>query len=205
MVMSIDENVFKDSFVRKKTSFYSNICMDYNQSPLNMVVDYMFKVFDAQVDGMGDLSNIKNSLHHVFVGVELSKVDKYMNLTILLTGYESYLKKIYYLIHGETLKRTDGEEYATLSDAFMAFPSITALRCSPKQEHRLLYSEMNLLREWRNLVCNYSLDFNEKQLDSALDIVTDMYIFIIAAEMSKINKLFNTIKGQLKVRPHETE
>ena len=43
-----------------------------------------------------------------------------------------------------------------------------------------------MLRELRNRVCNYSLDYNEKQLDSALDIVTDMYIFIIAAEKENL-------------------
>jgi type I restriction enzyme R subunit len=119
-----------------------------------------------------------------------------MNLTCLLTGYESYLKKIYYLIHGEALKRPFDEGYHTLMDAIMAFPSIRALRRSPKQEHRLLFSEMNMLRNLRNEM-RFSPHFlNEKQLGSALDIVTDMYIFIIAAEMSKINKSFNTIKGQ---------
>lgn len=181
-----DEESLKDHIVEKKSNFYSNICKDYNQSPLNMVVDYMFKVLDAQVNGMGDLSYIKDVFLHVLGGEELSQVDKNINLTILLTRYESYLKNIYYLIHGETLKRTDGEEYTTLKDAIMAFPSIRALRCSIKKEHQILFSEMNMLRKLRNWVCNYSLDYNEKQLDSALDMVTDMYIFIIAAEIKNL-------------------
>lgn len=191
-----DERSLKDSIFDKKLNFYSNICKDYNQSPFNMVVDYMFKVFDAQVEGFEDTSSIKIALYHVFGGKELLMVDKYVNLNILLTRYESYLKKIYYLIHGEALKSPFGEGYPTLMDAIMAFPSIRALRCSPKPEHRLLFSEMNMLRKLRNGM-RFSPPFpNEKQLDSALDIVIDTYIFIIAAEMSKINKSFNTIKGQ---------
>ena len=191
-----DERSLKDSIFDKKLNFYSNICKDYNQSPFNMVVDYMFKVFDAQVEGFEDTFSIKIALYHVFGGKELLMVDKYVNLNILLTRYESYLKKIYYLIHGEALKRPFDEGYPTLMDAIMAFPSIRALRCSPKPEHRLLFSEMNMLRKLRNGMRFSPPFFNEKQLGSALDIVTDMYIFIIAAEMSKINKSFNTIKGQ---------
>lgn len=184
-----DEESLKDHIVEKKSNFYSNICKDYNQSPLNMVVEFMFKVIDAQVDGFEDTFSVKIALYHVFGGKELLMVDKYVNLNILLTRYESYLKKIYYLIHGEALKRPFDEGNPTLMDAIMAFPSIRALRCSPKQEHLLLFSEMNMLRNLRNGMRFSPPFFNEKQLGSALDIVTDMYIFILAAEMENLEVL----------------
>ena len=149
----------------------------------------MFKVIDAQVDGFEDTFSVKIALYHVFGGKELLMVDKYVNLNILLTRYESYLKKIYYLIHGEALKRPFDEGNPTLMDAIMAFPSIRALRCSPKQEHLLLFSEMNMLRNLRNGMRFSPPFFNEKQLGSALDIVTDMYIFILAAEMENLEVL----------------
>ena len=122
-----DERSLKDSIFDKKLNFYSNICKDYNQSPFNMVVDYMFKVFDAQVEGFEDTFSIKIALYHVFGGKELLMVDKYVNLNILLTRYESYLKKIYYLIHGEALKRPFGEGNPTLMDAIMAYISYIAV------------------------------------------------------------------------------
>ena len=191
--MDYNENTLIDCIVEKKSKFYENICKDYNQVPFDMVVDYMFKVIVAQVDGMGELPSIKNALYHVFGGEKLSSLYKYIDLNNLLSGYESYLKKIYYLIHGEALKRNEGEGYATLRDAIMAFPSIRELRNSPKQEHRLLFSEMNILRNLRNELCYSSPVLTEKQLDSALDMVTDMYIFIIAVEIINIIKSSKSI------------
>lgn len=181
---SITMNI-KDSIVEKKSNFYSNICKDYNQVPLNIVVDYIFKVIDAHVDGMGDLGRIKMSLYDVFGGKELSVVDKIVALTVLSNQYEFFLKKIYYLIHGET----DEARHITLSNVFSASPSLIKLENSPKQEDRLLFSELIMLRKIRNETCHAAHTtprLNEKQLDSAIDIVTDMYIFITAAEINNL-------------------
>ena len=182
MNMNNIEKALKDSIVKKKSNFYSNICKDYNQVPLNIVVDYMFKVIDAHVDGMGDLARIKMSLFDVFGGKELTMVDKIVTLAILSSQYELFLKKIYYLIHEET----DEKRHTTLLNAFRLFPSLIKLKNSSKQEHRLLFSELKMLRQIRNETCHAAYAkprLNEMQLDSAIDIVTDMYIFITAAEI----------------------
>ena len=172
--ISITMNI-KDSIVEKKSNFYSNICKDYNQVPLNIVVDYIFKVIDAHVDGMGDLSRIKMSLYDVFGGKELSVVDKIVALTVLSNQYEFFLKKIYYLIHG----KNDEERHTTI-------PCVLSLLKPKYKEHLLLFSELKMLMQIRDEThhaAHTTPRLNEKQLESAIDIVTDMYIFITAAEI----------------------
>ena len=95
----------EDSIVEKKSNFFSKICKDYNQVPLNMVVDYMFKVIDAHVDGMGDLGRIRMSLYDVFGCKELSVVDKIVALTILSSQYELFLKKSIISFTGKTMRK----------------------------------------------------------------------------------------------------
>ena len=172
--ISITMNI-KEKKKKKKSNFYSNICKDYNQVPLNIVVDYIFKVIDAHVDGMGDLGRIKMELYDVFGGKELSVVDKIVALTVLSNQYELFLKKIYYLIHG----KNDEERHTTI-------PGVLSLLKPKYKEHLLLFSELKMLMQIRDEThhaAHTTPRLNEKQLDSAIDIVTDMYIFITAADI----------------------
>ena len=173
-----DERSLKDSIFDKKLNFYSNICKDYNQSPFNMVVDYMFKVFDAQVEGFEDTFSIKIALYHVFGGKELLMVDKYVNLNILLTRYESYLKKIYYLIHDEEVEGQDGKS-ASLADSIHAFECLWNLKYGHTEEAQKYSQYLQMLRDWRNNFSSHNAPVaSEQEIDAAIQIVVAMYLYV---------------------------
>jgi type I restriction enzyme R subunit len=117
----------------------------------------------------------------------LSLSDKRMHLDMLLLRYEVYLKKLYYLIHGEELPAREEGQGATLSNAIFAFPALRGLKNNPKPEYQEFSQRLSMLRQLRNHESHGSLEISEQEVDAAIRIVIDMYLFVTGMNVDNLS------------------
>ena len=153
-------------------------------------VNCMFKVLNTPslpgLDGMDSV--VKESLNMVCMAEGLSLSDKRMHLDMLLLRYEVYLKKLYYLIHGEELPAREEGQGATLSNAIFAFTALRGLKNNPKPEYQEFSQRLSMLRQLRNHESHGSIEISEQEVDAAIRIVIDMYLFVTGMNVSELEK-----------------
>ena len=152
-------------------------------------VDTMFRILNTPslsgLDGMDGV--VKDSLNMVCMAEGLSLSDKRMHLDMLLLRYEVYLKKLYYLIHGEELPAKEEGQSATLSNAIFAFPELRGLKNNPKPEYQEFSQRLSLLRQLRNHESHGSVEISEQEVDAAIRIVIDMYLFVTGMNVNNLS------------------
>ncbi len=116
----------------------------------------------------------------------LSLTDKRMYLDMLLMRYEVYLKKLYYLIHGEELPAREEGMNATLSNAIFAFPALKGLKNNPHPAFQEFYQRLAMVRQLRNEESHGSIHISEQEVDAALSIVIDMYLFVTGMNITEL-------------------
>ena len=153
-------------------------------------VNTMFRVLNTPslpgLDGMDSV--VKDSLNIVCMAEGLSLSDKRTQLDMLLLRYEVYLKKLYYLIHGEELPSREEGQGATLSNAIFAFPALRGLKNNPKPEYQEFSQRLSLLRQLRNQESHGSIEINEQEVDAAIRIVIDMYLFVTGMNVNNLSE-----------------
>ena len=110
-----------------------------------------------------------------------------MHLDMLLLRYEVYLKKLYYLIYGEELPAREEGQGATLSNAIFAFPALRGLKNNPKPEFQEFSQRLSMLRQLRNHESHGSIEIKEQEVDAAIHIVIDMYLFVTGMNVDKLS------------------
>ena len=160
-------------------------------------VNTMFRVLNTPslpgLDGMDSV--VKDSLNIVCMAEDLSLSDKRTQLDMLLMRYEVYLKKLYYLIHGEELPSREEGQGATLSNAIFAFPALRGLKNNPKPEYLEFSQRLSLLRQLRNQESHGSIEINEQEVDAAIRIVIDMYLFVTGMNVDNLSEENDTTIG----------
>ena len=138
----------------------------------------------SSLDGMDSV--VKESLNMVCMAEGLSLIDKRMYLDMLLMRYEVYLKKLYYLIHGEELPAKEEGQGATLSNAIFAFPALRGLKNNPNPAFQEFYQRLTMVRQLRNEESHGSIHISEQEVDAALRIVIDMYLFVTGMNITEL-------------------
>ena len=160
-------------------------------------VNAMFRVLNTPslpgLDGMDSV--VKESLNIVCMAEDLSLSDKRTQLDMLLMRYEVYLKKLYYLIHGEELPSREEGQGATLSNAIFAFPALRGLKNNPKPEYQEFSQRLSLLRQLRNQESHGSVEISEQEVDAAIRIVIDMYLFVTGMNVDNLSEENETTVG----------
>ncbi len=136
------------------------------------------------LDGMDSV--VKESLNMVCMAEGLSLSDKRMHLDMLLMRYEVYLKKLYYLIHKEEIPAREEGQGATLSNAVFAFPALRGLKNNPMPVYQEFSQRLTILRQLRNDESHGSMNMTEQEVDTALHIVIDMYLFVTGMNIAKL-------------------
>ncbi len=136
------------------------------------------------LDGMDNV--VKESLNMVCMAEGLSLSDKRMHLDMLLMRYEVYLKKLYYLIHKEEIPAREEGQGATLSNAVFAFPALRGLKKNPMPVYQEFSQRLTILRQLRNDESHGSMNMTEQEVDTALHIVIDMYLFVTGMNIAKL-------------------
>lgn len=158
------------------------------------VVSSFFKILTTntipRVDGVG--LDIYKAMDELFRRKKVDFVDKHVNSGNLSVKFEVFLKKIYYMIHGEEIQPSvDGKKDVVLANCIHAFPCLKRLRYSQKETENKLSSYLENLRNIRNTSdgngAHFSYLFAEEQLDRNIKEFVTLYLYVVGMNLDKLN------------------
>ena len=156
--------------------------------PKEIVVDTLFDIIDKE--SIDSLDGVIVYLHRAFENLYKEKssiIDKSVAFNLLVTKYEAYLKKLYYIIHGEEVPPQNEGEDVTWANVIHAFSCLWGLKNNPKPAYQQLYQYLILIKGWRNDESHISPTASDQELKAALDIVITMYCFATGASIEDLN------------------
>lgn len=104
-------------------------------------------------------------------------VDKHVAFNLLVTKYEAYLKKLFYLMKGREIRPHHEGAPVTWKDVIYAVRPLWSLKYSEKSEYQTLYQYLLIVKEWRNKEAHISPTASEQEIDAAINIIITMYFF----------------------------
>lgn len=159
------------------------------------VVEAFFKIIslqsDASLDGIAiDFTKVFGELYG---RREVAFIDKHVGLGVLLTRFEVYLKKLYFLLKGSKLPQREAtDREPTLSEAIHAFPCLWELRTMPGEKYRNLEGCLRHLRSWRNSEegngAHASVFLSEEELDTRIKEVVTVYMYVTGASLKDLKE-----------------
>lgn len=172
-----NEELLKEKIVKVMEPEFAE--MSKYMRPLYEVVEYLFFVLNAEsipkLDGINEL--VKDTLNQVYTAPSLRLVDKRRNFNQLITKYEAFLKKLYYLIHEEEIEGQYGTD-SSLADALHAFGSLWGLRNNPSPEYKKFADYLSMVRQWRNDESHLAPSASENEVERATTILVAMYLYV---------------------------
>ncbi len=146
--------------------------------PQEEVMDSVFYVLDketlASLDGVGLF--IIRAFSNLFVK-EASIVDKHVAFNLLVTKFEAYLKKLYYLMEGKEVSPQHEGDPVTWKDVIHAVRPLWLLKYSNEPAYQTLYQYLLMVKEWRNSEAHISPTATEQDIHAAINIIITMYFF----------------------------
>lgn len=156
--------------------------------PLSEVIITLLKVIQApsvsNLDGINDV--VMDSLNQVYRAQNLRLVDRRRHFNSLVSHYEPFLKKLYYLINGRQIQAREEGRNATFMDAVMSFRALRGLRNNPQPVYQQFSQYLENLREWRNLEAHEANTATEQDLIGATHIVVAMYLYIVSQTTTEL-------------------
>lgn len=148
------------------------------------VVDGFFKILTIHtipsVDGVG--LDLYKAIDELFGRKKVNIIDKHVNSGNLSVKFEVFLKKIYYMIHGEEMRPSGDSNKVTLSTCIFAFDCLKRLRYSPRETEQKLSGYLNLIRNNRNTSegngAHASYLLTEAQLDENIKAFATLYLYV---------------------------
>ena len=192
-----DETLVKEAIVEKYSNDFEPLAK--NIRPMDEVADNLMMVLNKKtldtLDGMDEV--VKDALNMVCRAEMLKPVEKRQYLTTLLIKYETYLKKLYFLMTGKEVPAQERQwvggqrpgmegQNATLSNAIYAIRSLWNLKNSNNAAYKTFYDRLNMLRDLRNTESHGSINISENEIDVALRVVIDMYLFATATNITEL-------------------
>lgn len=181
-----DQRALKQVIVDQFTDRFADVA--HSMRSMEETVDYLFMVLDLpaveSLDGMGLV--VKESLNMVLRSSVMDTMEKRMHLDQLLIKYESFLKKLYLLCKDRELRGRTPDVSATLMDAIFAIPSLKRLKGSTNPALQEFDTKLTLLRRMRNDEAHGALNVSEQDIDTALQIVVDMYLYAVGTNITEL-------------------
>lgn len=97
-----------------------------------------------------------------------------------------FLKKLYLLCKDRELRGRTPDVSATLMDAIFAIPSLKRLKGSTNPALQEFDTKLTLLRRMRNDEAHGALNVSEQDIDTALQIVVDMYLYAVGTNITEL-------------------
>ena len=144
-------------------------------------VDVFFAVLNRSslpsLDGADGI--IKNALNNIYCNDHLQNFDKQTYFNSLLSKYESYLKKLYYLCHGEEVPSSTGDtDHSTLANAIHGFKCLWNLRHAATEEGKRFSGYLDMVRQWRNDEAHRAPITTDEEVNAAIKVLVAMYLFV---------------------------
>ena len=156
--------------------------------PMNEVVDCFFNTLGRQslasLDSVGLF--IADALRKLYCKPNTSIVDKFVSFNLLVTKYEAYLKKLYYIIHEEEIEPQFVGQEVSWKDVIHAFSCLWSLKWSTKEAEKTIFEYLVMIKDWRNVESHISPTATEQEVDAAIRIILAMYGFVTAKCMNEI-------------------
>ena len=149
-----------------------------NMRSAREIVNALFYVIDkesiATLDGVGIF------LYRAFINLykdDSTIVDKFVSFNLLVTKFEAYLKKLYYLMKGSEVKPQNEGEDVTWANVIHDVKPLWQLKYSTDATKQRLYQWLLMVKEWRNSESHISPTATEQELNGAISIITTMYAY----------------------------
>ena len=163
-----------------------------NMPPTKDVVNSFFKILATNtipsVDGVG--LDVYKAMDELFRRKKVEFVDKHVNSGNLSVKFEVFLKKIYYMLHGEELKPSEKGKNVTLATCIFAFPCLKNLRWSSKETEQKLSGYLDVIRNNRNTSdgngAHSSYLLTEQQLDDNIKAFTTLYLYVAGMSLNEL-------------------
>lgn len=128
-----------------------------------------------------------DSFNRLFNDKKLTLVDRRRHFNTILTKFETYLKKLYWLIHGKELRNTrDPEKTPSLADCIFAFEELKSLKFKERKKYQRMYGYLDTMRNLRNDESHVTPDASEEEIITSSRIVTTLYLYITAHSITDL-------------------
>ena len=149
-----------------------------NMRPKEEIVNALMYVLDKK--SLESLDGVGVFLHRAFTNLykqDSTIVDKFVAFNLLVTKFEAYLKKLYYLMKGEEVKPQNEGETVSWKNVVHDVSCLWKLKYQQDDAHQLLYEYLQRVKEWRNTESHISPTASEKEVDGAINIIITMYCY----------------------------
>lgn len=165
-----------------------------NMRPMEEVVSSLLYILrtpsTALYDGADEI--LKDGLNHIFCNPNLTSIDRRTIFNQLLTKYENFLKKLYYLIHQTdvpTNPNAPEDMTPTLSNAIFAFDCLRKLKYDTNPAYQTFYGYLTNLKEWRNLESHAAPIATEQELIAGSKVVVAMYLYVVSCNIAELDQI----------------
>lgn len=134
------------------------------------------------IDGANDV--IQNAFNRLYCSPsKVSLVDKKQHFNTLVSRFEVFLKKVFYLNNlSEIVCTKPGQEgmKATLADCIFQTPCLKRLKYSEDEADQKFSGYLTMVRDWRNDNAHKAPIAKEQECDVAINVLTAMYLYVVA-------------------------
>ncbi len=173
------ESDLKEAIIASLGQEFADVCS--HMRSFDEFVDVFFAVLNRSsipsLDGADGI--IKNALNNIYCNDHLQSYDKHTYFNSLLSKYESYLKKLYYLCRGEEVPSSTGiTGNSTLANAIHGFRCLWNLKYATTAEGRRFGGYLDMVRQWRNEEAHRAPVTTDKEVTAAIKVLVAMYLFV---------------------------
>lgn len=164
---------------------FSKLCGVYYRD-LDEVLHVFFKVVNAETtDNLDGLNNsLRRTLNFIY-RAELSRdEEKRDRFRTLVTQYEAFLRKIYFLREGREF--VGDNPRSGFVDIVRQFDTLRGLYRNPDDRYSNFKQYYDMLYEWRNADSHAAPVLPEAQLPAAIHIIVAMYVFATMVSVTDI-------------------
>ena len=140
------------------------------------ILEWLFKIFDATtVENLDGLNEVMKDTFNNLYRAENRAVDLQLYFQTLVTKYEAFLRKIYYMREHRELLQTDRP--SGLVSVVQQFPAIQKLYKTNDEKLNYMRVYYNMVYQWRNDQAHAAPILSEQELSPALHAITAMYVY----------------------------
>lgn len=155
--------------------------------PVDEIIDSVFYVIDTP--SIDSLDNVGMFIQRAFTnlyGKKATIVDKFVAFNLLVTKFEAYLKKLYYLMKGHEVPAQNPGEDVTWKNVIYAHKCLWNLKYSTDEGKQQLYQYLMLIKGWRNSESHISPTASEQEVDTAISIILTMYFYATGSSITDL-------------------
>lgn len=172
-------------------------CLNYEEElevvlnkPMSEIIKSVFKVLSfttkESLDGVN--MDIMSAITQLYISDNVNFVIKHNCAKTLVSQFEPYLKKLYFLLNGKEVRTTVIGWDPSMTDTLKAHPFLWGLKHKHTEEGQRLYNTLRRVVEKRNLFAHNSPILAESELDKCIRNTMVMYFYTSGATIDDIEQ-----------------